>query len=83
MRAPILVLDAFGVLYRPGDDVAGVLIPFVAEKGGMADGARVHALYREASLGRIAAAAFWKAVGVDPALEDEYLQRIRLVAGVH
>lgn len=78
----ILVLDAYGVIYRPGDDVQGQLIPFIAEKGGSRDVEQIRAKYREASLGQITAAAFWASAGIEAALEDEYLSRIRLIEGV-
>lgn len=82
-RGPILVLDAFGVIYRPGDDVQGLLIPFIADQGGTRDQQRIESLYREASLGKIDARQFWSAVGLDPRLEDEYLSHHEMVDGVH
>jgi putative hydrolase of the HAD superfamily len=82
-RDRVLVLDAFGVLYHPGDDVGEVLIPFIAERGGIQDGAKIEALYREASLGRLEAQDFWRAVGLNPTFEDPYLERIQLAPGVH
>ena len=33
MRAEILILDAMGVLYQAGDDVAELLVPFVRHHG--------------------------------------------------
>jgi len=77
-----LVLDAMGVIYRVGDDVAELLCPFIQEHGGIADHGRIEALYRDASLGRISAVQFWKEVQLDPSLEDAYLLRHRLSAGV-
>jgi len=78
----ILVLDAMGVIYMAGDDVAELLCPFVHENGGIADNGRIEALYHEASLGRISAVQFWKEVRLDPNLEDAYLIRHRLSPGV-
>ena len=77
-----LVLDAMGVIYSVGDDVIDLLCPFIAGKGGLHDIARVTALYRAASLGRISAPEFWRAVSVDPSLEDEYLACHRLTDGL-
>jgi FMN phosphatase YigB (HAD superfamily) len=78
----VLALDAMGVLYAGGDDVAELLIPFVAQNGGTADAGQVEATYIEASLGNISAAQFWKDVGVDPGLEDRYLSMHELMPGV-
>lgn len=81
-RADILALDAMGVIYRAGDDVAELLVPFIAEHGGETDAEAVAARYLEASLGRSAAADFWRAVGLSPDLEDAYLSRHALRADV-
>src|SRR6202142_915744 len=77
-----LVLDAMGVIYLAGEDVAELFCPFIHEHGGIADHGRIEALYRDASLGRISAVQFWKEVQLDPSLEDAYLLRHRLSAGV-
>lgn len=76
-----LVLDAMGVIFAVGDDVAELLVPFVKEYGGSCDDNLIATLYLEASLGRITAMDFWRGAGVDPALEDEYLQRHSLSVG--
>ena len=78
----ILVLDAMGVIYRVGDDVADLLVPFIREQGGVEDASAIEAVYREASLGRFDAGEFWRRVGVSPSLEDEYLARFELSEGV-
>jgi HAD superfamily hydrolase (TIGR01509 family) len=82
--APImtLVLDAMGVIYSVGDDVAELLRPFIHERGGESNRFRIESLYRDASLGRLSAAEFWQAVHLDPAVEDEYLERLQLSSGV-
>jgi putative hydrolase of the HAD superfamily len=77
-----LVLDAMGVIYEVGDDVADLLIPFIREKGGSADIQQIEAAYTEASLGRISAHEFWRRVSVLAELEDEYLSRFRLSNGL-
>lgn len=77
-----VVLDAMGVIYSVGDDVGELLCPFIAEKGGLRDGERVHTLYRAASLGQLSSKEFWLAVSVDPELEEEYLARHRLTDGL-
>jgi putative hydrolase of the HAD superfamily len=77
-----LALDAMGVIYEVGDDVADLLVPFVRECGGLADALEIEAIYKEASLGRIPATEFWQRVGVPQVLEDDYLSRFRLAGGI-
>jgi hypothetical protein len=48
-----LALDAMGVIYPAGDDVAELLCPFVREHGRVSDDNRIEALYREVNLGRM------------------------------
>lgn len=67
-----IVLDAMGVIYRARDDVAELLVPYVAARGG-ADAARVGAEYLRASRGEQTAAEFWRRVGLDDRHEDAYL----------
>jgi FMN phosphatase YigB (HAD superfamily) len=78
----VLALDAMGVLYAGGDDVAELLIPFIRQNGGTADARHVEEKYIEASLGNITAAQFWKDDGIDPGLEDRYLSMHELMPGV-
>ena len=78
----IIVLDAMGVIYSVGNDDRDLLYPFVAEKGGTKDVSEIEMLYRSTSLGNMSSAQFWKAVGLDPGLEDEYLQRYELTDGL-
>lgn len=77
-----LVLDAMGVIYRAGDDVAELLVPFIAEKNGTRSVDAIKNYYLSASLGNISANEFWLAVGLAPAVEDEYLLRHRLMPGL-
>ena len=76
-----LVLDAMGVLFAAADDVAELLIPFIRSAGGESDTHTIESLYLQASLGVIDADAFWARVGLDPAVDDAYLAKHRLVAG--
>jgi HAD superfamily hydrolase (TIGR01509 family) len=78
----ILVLDAMGVIYSVANDDRDLLCPFVAEKGGTKDVSEIEMLYRSTSLGNMSSAQLWKAVGLDPGLEDEYLQRYELTDGL-
>jgi HAD superfamily hydrolase (TIGR01509 family) len=80
--ADILILDAMGVLYEAGDDVAELLVPFVGRHG-RADllAEAIDRDYVEASLGRMDTDTFWQRMGVDPALENDYLAGHRLIEG--
>jgi HAD superfamily hydrolase (TIGR01509 family) len=78
----VLVLDAMGVIFSVGNDDRDLLCPFVAEKGGTEDVSKIEMLYRSTSLGNMSSAQFWEAVGLDPGLEDEYLQQYELTDGL-
>jgi HAD superfamily hydrolase (TIGR01509 family) len=82
MSPPLIVLDAMGVIYSVNDDVRDLLCPFISEKGGCRNIEKVWELYISASLGRLSSPEFWNAVQVDPALEDEYLERHTLTDGL-
>jgi len=77
-----LVLDAMGVIFNSADDVAELLIPFVAEKSGSFDEKVIQSAYLAASLGNISPDEFWEQVNVVPELEDAYLSRHSLNAGI-
>ena len=81
-KKPVLALDAMGVLYAAGDDVADLLVPFVTKYGNGVSPSVIEREYLSASLGQIDSATFWKRVGVDPALEESYLSGHRLNDGV-
>ncbi len=77
-----LVLDAMGVIFSSADDVAELLIPFIAEKSGTCDEDLIQSAYLQASLGQISPDDFWHQVGVASDLEDEYLSRHTLNPGI-
>jgi putative hydrolase of the HAD superfamily len=77
-----LVLDAMGVIFKSADDVAELLIPFIAEKSGTVAEEVIQSAYLEASLGKISPDNFWKQVDVASELEDEFLSRHTLNPGV-
>ena len=77
-----LVLDAMGVIFKSADDVAELLIPFIAEKSGSIDEEVIQSAYLEASLGKISADEFWSQVDVASELEDEFLSRHSLNPGI-
>ncbi len=80
-RPVALALDAMGVIFRDADDVAALLIPFVAAQGGSRDAVFVEERYRSASLGELTAEEFWQAVGLASDLENAYLAQHRLNDG--
>ncbi len=59
-----LVLDAMGVIYRAGDDVTELLIPYLRGNGCQLADAEIEALYLDASLGHMTSSQFWKRCGV-------------------
>jgi HAD superfamily hydrolase (TIGR01509 family) len=77
----LLALDAMGVIYAEADDGYKLLYPFIVEKGGCSNVQEIVRLWSAASVGKISSAELWRAAGVDPALENEYLQRYRLMDG--
>jgi len=78
----LLALDAMGVIYAEADDGPNLLYPFIVNKGGCRDVREVLRLYIAASLGRISSEEFWRSAGLNPALEDEYLEQHRLSDGL-
>ena len=80
-----VLLDAMGVIFPVGDDVAELLVPFVFERSGTPAHV-VEAHYLEATLGHRTSKSFWEAVGLGsdyPAVEREYLdQNFRLNVGL-
>ncbi len=81
----VVALDGMGVLYKEGDDVRRLLVPFVRERGSVVPDEDIEAKARLLSLGRMTPADFWKAVGVagDPNdLDSAYLSTHQLMPGV-
>ncbi len=81
----VVAIDGMGVLYREGDDINQLLVPFVRARGSEATHDQIVARARAMSLGRITPADFWKSVGLteDPnALDEEYLAGFQLNPGV-
>ena len=77
-----LVLDAMGVIFKSADDVAELLIPFIAEKTESTDEEAIQSAYLEASLGKINPDDFWNQVNVASELEDEFLSLHSLNSGI-
>ena len=78
----LLALDAMGVIYAEADDGPNLLYPFIVNKGGCSDVREVLRLYIAASLGKMSSEAFWRSAGLNPALENEYLEQHRLSDGL-
>jgi putative hydrolase of the HAD superfamily len=83
MRDRWVVLDAKGVLYRHGQDVDDLLIPYARGRGSEASAERIRASYLEASVGEITSKELWAKVGVTSSNADEdYCELHELNPGV-
>lgn len=71
-----------GVIYHAADDVAQLLVPFVQRHGSSASASEVAELYERASRGELDPGSFWRQLGLDPGVEDDYLATHELTAGV-
>ena len=71
----MVVLDAMGVMYQPGEDLDDLSIPFLRELGCTMTDAEIVSVYNEASLGVIGSAELWRRWGIreDPASMDRRL----------
>lgn len=81
----MVVLDAMGVMYQPGEDLDDLSIPFLRELGCTMTDAEIVSVYNEASLGVIDPAELWRRWGVleDPASMDRQLMaRYTLTEGL-
>lgn len=81
----VVALDGMGVLYREGDDVRNLLIPFARERGSTVSDEDIIVKARSLSLGRMTPADFWRVIGVegDPnELDAAYLALHQLMPGV-
>ena len=76
-----LALDAMGVIYQTGDDVAELLVPYVCQHS-ETSAERVKNLYHQCSLGEFTSSVFWEQAGLPPEVEDDYLCMHGLVDGV-
>lgn len=81
----VVALDGMGVLYREGDDIRNLLVPFARERGSMMPEDEIAQKARQLSLGRMTPADFWAVLGVagDPnELDSAYLATHQLTPGV-
>lgn len=84
LQMQMIVLDAHDVLYAMSSDPHERLLPFIREHKGTAPDDEIIELHRQATLGRLHAAAFWQAVGVvgDPnEIDAKFLAGVRLQSG--
>lgn len=81
----VVALDGMGVLYREGNDIHQILVPFVREMGSTVTEDEIVARSRALSLGRMTTADFWRSLGIEGdanQLDDAYLSRFQLSPGV-
>ena len=81
----VVALDGMGVLYREGDDVRNLLIPFARERGSNVADEDIIVKARLLSLGRMTPADFWRVIGVEGdanELDVAYLALHQLMPGV-
>ena len=77
MSVKVVIFDVMGVVFTVGDDVEGLLIPYVRSlKPDIAE-QRIKDVYLSASLGHIASSELWEILGFDkagiPEIERNYL----------
>jgi putative hydrolase of the HAD superfamily len=80
-----VAFDAMGVLYRSGDDVGDVLIPFARARGSRLSDDEVRRRYRRASVGELTSAQLWAELGVPGApdeLDATYVQGLEVTPGI-
>jgi putative hydrolase of the HAD superfamily len=77
-----VAFDAMGVLYKTGDDVEDLLIPYLRGKGCTLVDSEIEDLYRECSLGKMSSSEFWNSTNAVGATDFEYCQGHRLTDGI-
>jgi len=76
MKIKWIVFDAMGVIFKEGDDVSNILIPFLKSKNSQIDEENVRDLYYKASLGSISSFDFWINLNLAnkyPGIEKDYI----------
>lgn len=78
----LVVLDAMGVLYRHGNVVDGVLVPYLRDRGCVREVAEIRETYRRCTLGQLSTETLWESLGVAETADDvSYCQRHELIPG--
>jgi len=74
-----VIFDVMGVIFTVGDDVEGLLIPYVRSLKPGIDDQDVRDIYLAASLGKIVSRDLWAQLGFDetdiPVIERNYLEK--------
>ena len=74
-----IIFDVMGVIFTVGDDVEGLLIPYVRSLKPSIDTQNIKDLYLAASLGKITSLNLWTQLGFDevdiPTIEKNYLEK--------
>ncbi|ADB33012.1 HAD-superfamily hydrolase, subfamily IA, variant 3 [Kribbella flavida DSM 17836] len=79
MPERFVVLDAMGVLYRHGNVVRSVLIPYLRDHGCTRTEVDIRDAYRRCTLGEISTSELWALLGVSATADDaDYCQRHQL-----
>jgi len=77
-----IILDAWGVIYRIGQLVDNILIPFIKNINPEINDLLIYQEYYKASKGRINSITFWTNIGFEkliPKIEIEYLENISVI----
>ena len=81
-QSQVVVLDAMGVLYRHGNVVSNVLVPYLRSRGCTRDEAEILQAYRRCTLGEISTDEVWESLGVGGAASDaDYCRHHELTPG--
>jgi len=74
-----IIFDVMGVIFTVGDDVEGLLIPYIHSLKPDTSDQDIRDLYTDASLGKITSSDLWAHLGFDkadiPAIERYYLEK--------
>ena len=74
-----ILFDVMGVIFTVGDDVEGLLIPYIHSIKPDVDAQDIRSKYLEASLGKLPSYKFWAKLGFDlstiPQIEKAYLEK--------
>ena len=74
-----IIFDVMGVIFTVGDDVEGLLIPYIHSRKPDFDSRNIKNHYLAASLGRITSHEFWARLGFAgadiPGIERDYLEK--------
>jgi putative hydrolase of the HAD superfamily len=65
-----VVFDAMGVLYRHGNVVRGVLVPYLRDRGCTRTEVAIRKVYRQCTLGEISTGELWASLGVAATAND-------------